>query len=397
MARKKKNSPLDDALNMLGYDNPEISGGVTDMDDPDLSIRDGESDVDDLTNDDDNEPDPDEGTEDNNGNPRDDDSEIPENVLNNINNNNNNSSEDNDTDDDQEEDDADDLNDDNDNQQVESWESNQVGAFFDAFADELGWDVDDNDKPESIKDLIDYIGDMVEQNSVPQYADQRIAQLDQYVKNGGRFEDFYNNQSQTVSYENMDMEDESNQKAVVRDYMKLQGYDDEAISRKIERYEDADMLEEEAEDAVVRLKTIRQQQLEEQQAYQEQIRQQNEAQAIQFMNDLNAGINNLSNIRGIAVPKEDRKALYDYITKTDADGFTQYQKDFNGNMVNNLIESAYFTMKGDALLGTAKKNGQTSAAERLRTMMRHQAKNHSSYNVQDEKQPQAWEIASRYL
>jgi hypothetical protein len=63
--------------------------------------------------------------------------------------------------------------------------------------------------------------------------------------------------------------------------------------------------------------------------------------------------------------------LYDYITKTDADGLTQYQKDFNSNIVNNLIESAYFTMKGDALLGTAQRNGQTKAAERLRTMMRH--------------------------
>lgn len=372
MARKKKNSPLDEALNMLGYDNPELSGGVTDMDDPDLSIRDGESDVDDLT-DDNNEPDPNEGTEDNNGNARDDDSDIPADVLNNINNNSNNSSEDNDADDDQEEDDADDLNNNNDDddQQVESWETAQVGAFFDAFADELGWDVDDNDKPDSIKALIDYIGDMVEENSKPQYADERIEQLDQYVKNGGRFEDFYNNQSQTISYDNMDMEDESNQKAVVRDYMKLQGYDDEAINRKIERYEDADMLEEEAEDAVNRLKTIREQQLAEQQAYQEQVRQQQEAQAVQFMNDLNAGINGLSNIRGIAVPKEDRKALFDYITKTDADGLTQYQKDFNGNMVNNLIESAYFTMKGDALLGSAKRSGQTSAVERLRTTMRH--------------------------
>jgi hypothetical protein len=63
--------------------------------------------------------------------------------------------------------------------------------------------------------------------------------------------------------------------------------------------------------------------------------------------------------------------LYDYITKTDADGLTQYQKDFNNNIVNNLIESAYFTMKGDALLNTAKRNGKTSAADKLRTMMRH--------------------------
>lgn len=40
------------------------------------------------------------------------------------------------------------------------------------------------------------------------------------------------------------------------------------------------------------------------------------------MNDLNEGIANFSNIRGIAIPKEDRKALFDYITKTDADGLT---------------------------------------------------------------------------
>ncbi len=389
MARKKKNSPLDDVFDTLGYQNPEGSDGVTDLDNPDLTLS-PESNVDDLDNiDDPTEKVEDHNVEDPNNN---DDTIIPQEVLDNI-NKQNNSSEDNEPEDGEE---GEDGHEDNTNT-VEPWESNQVGAFFDAFADELGWDVDDNDKPQSISDLVEYIGDMVEQNSTPQYADQRIAQLDEYVKNGGRFEDFYNNQSQTLSYENMDMEDESNQRAVVRDYMKLQGYEDDVISRKIERYEDADMLADEADEALSRLTTIREHQLQEQQAYQERIHQQQEAQAVKFMNDLNAGISNLSDIRGIAVPKEDRKALYDYITKTDADGLTQYQKDFNGNMVNNLIESAYFTMKGDALLGTAKKNGQTTAAERLRTMMRHQAKNHSSYNVQDEKQPQAWEIASRYL
>jgi hypothetical protein len=38
--------------------------------------------------------------------------------------------------------------------------------------------------------------------------------------------------------------------------MKLQGFDDEQINRRIERFEDADMLMEEAEDAVDRLKKI---------------------------------------------------------------------------------------------------------------------------------------------
>ena len=64
-------------------------------------------------------------------------------------------------------------------------------------------------------------------------------------------------------------------------------------------------------------------------------------------------------------------------------------------MINNLIESAYFTMKGDALLGEARRNGQTSAANKLRTMLKHQAKNHSTYNAQDEKQISALDIASK--
>ena len=172
---------------------------------------------------------------------------------------------------------------------------------------------------------------------------------------------------------------------------------DEQIDRKIERYEDADMLEDEATDAVNYLKAYEEQRAQYMAQQQEAQRQAQEQQAIQFAQDLTNGINSLTNIRGINIPKEDKKALYDYITKTDADGLTAYQKEFNGNLVNNLIESAYFTMKGDALLGEANRNGQTSAANKLRNMLRHQTKNHSSYNVGTEKQPQIWDVASRYL
>lgn len=386
MARKKKN-PLDDLTSMmsdLGYDNSEQHESVVDMDE----LTEGFTGVEDPIEEN-NEPDPGkqetEEKEGENKDEHDDDSKIPDDVLNRINNQSSEEEPD-------EEQDTDD-----DNTKVDPNEAQQIGAFFDAFAEALDWDVKDEDRPDSIESLIDYIGDVVEQNSTPQYADQRIAELDQYVKNGGKFEDFYNNRSQVESYKNLDMEDEANQKAVVRDYMKMQGYTDEQISRKIERYEDADMLEDEATDAVVYLERVREQQLQQALAEQEQVRMAQEQQAMEFMNSLNTSIASLDNIRGISVPKEDRKALLDYITKTDANGLTQYQKDFNQNMVSNLIESAYFTMKGDALLGSATRNGQTSAASKLRTMLRHQMKNHSSFNVQEEKAPQAWEMASRFL
>ena len=397
MARKKKNSlgDFEDALNSLGFSGSEGNASVTDIDNQDTAtqiIDDPDDDIKNLDNPDDNKP-----TEDNKNvdpNAKEDNSEIPDNILNNTSDDNKQDSEQ-----DQQNTDLNQTDDQNQDENIEDdpGEAEQIGAFFDAFAEANGWSVDEDERPKNVEELVDYIKNVVETNSVPEYADERIEQLDQYVKNGGKFEDFYQTQQRTMSYDNIDIEDESNQKQVVRDYYKLQGMSDEQINRKIERYEDADMLEDEATDAVNYLKAYEEQRAQYMAQQQEAQRQAQEQQAIQFAQDLTNGINNLTNIRGISIPKEDKKALYDYITKTDADGLTAYQKEFNGNLVNNLIESAYFTMKGDALLGEANRNGQTSAANKLRNMLRHQTKNHSSYNVGTEKQPQIWDVASRYL
>lgn len=382
MARKKNSlSAFDNALNKLGYDG-EVTDPVSDMDEDNVDIVDqSNDDIDDL--DDNDDPDnvsgPEDDTQDLNDPDNNDTTPIPgQDDL------NNNLDDDNPDDQDEPSTDADKL------------ETQNVRLFFDAFAEELGWDVKDDEKPDSMEGLINYIEDTVAENSKPQYADDRIAQLDAYVKNGGKFEDFYNGMSQNIQYDNMDMEDESNQKMAVRDYLKLSGYSDEQIDKKIERYEDADMLEDEATDAIERLKEHQEYKLQQQQQEQEALRVQQQQQAQQFVTNLSNTINSLDNIRGVAIPKQDRKALFDYITKVDASGMTQYQKDFNANMTENLIESAYFTMKGDALIGEAKRTGQTTAAEKLRKMLRYQTKNHSSFNIDDKKRSVA-DIASRWL
>ena len=244
-------------------------------------------------------------------------------------------------------------------------------------------EIDEKDRPLTVDDLTQYFTDVVNQNSVPQYADERIQKLDEYVKNGGKFEDFYSRQQEALTLDSIDLEDESNQKAVVREFMQRAGYTDEQINKKITRYEDSDVLYDEAEDALGRLKAIRQQEAEQLAQQQEAYAKQQEEQSREFFNTVTKDINALTNIRGINVPKEDRKALFDYIFKVDQNGQSQYTKDFNKNLSKNLIESAYFTMKGDSLVSTAKKDGESSAAEKLRNMLRHSTKNHSSYNVED--------------
>ena len=381
MAKTKKVdlSAFNNVLDGLGYGNvmhqEEVSDTTNDIiDNDDIDNLDNNDDITSNVNAEDNES-TNENFEDN--------TKIPEDILNDTNNTTSDSNED-------------DNSEQNATTEVNENEVNNVGAFFDAFAEELGWDVADDDKPTSVQELVDYMGAMIEQNSKPHYADERIARLDEYVRNGGSFEDFYQRQQQSMSYDNMDMEDESNQKAVIREYLRYQGYEDDQINRKIERYEDGDLLEDEANDAVVRLKSIQQQQIAAQELQQQQAKRAQEEQAREFITNLTNTISSLDNIRGIKIPKSDQKELFDYITKVDADGYTKYQKDFNANMVNNLIESAYFTMKGDALLNEAKSTGRTSAANKLRTMLRHQSTNHSRYNVNENKQRSVVDLASQF-
>lgn len=388
MAKKKENKPsaLDEMLGSIygnGAENADTTD-VTNMGRQDSVVEVDTSEETPDNQDGDSEDDKNKG-EFTVGN---DDSDIPEHIL-------NNSKEDdskNDTDI------NDGINDsvDSEPSEEEVTEAQQVSALFDAVGESLGWnmaDFNDDDKPVTVDQFTEYLGKVVEQNSVPQYADERIAKLDEYVKNGGKFEDFYTKQQETLSFENLDLEDESNQKSVIRELLKYNGYTDEQINSKISRYEDADMLYDESEDALERLKFIRQQEIEDSRKQQEELAKQQEEQSKQFFQSVSQDISSLDSIRGISIPKEDRAALYDYIFKVDQDGISQYQKDFNANLSKNLIESAYFTMKGDALVSGAKRDGETSAAEKLRKLLRHTSKNHTTYNSQ-QKQKSAAELVS---
>lgn len=388
MAKKKENKPsaLDEMLGSIYGNGAETTDttDVTNMGRQDSVVEvDTEKETPD-TEDGDSEDDENKG-EFTVGN---DDSDVPEHIL-------NNSKKDDDKDNTDINDDIDDSND-SEPSEEEVTEAQQVSALFDAVGESLGWnmtDFNDDDKPVTVDQFTEYLGKVVEQNSVPKYADDRIAKLDEYVKNGGKFEDFYAKQQESLSFENLDLENESNQKSVIRELLKYNGYTDEQINNKISRYEDADMLYDESEDALERLKFIRQQEIEDSRKQQEELAKQQEEQNKQFFQNVSQDISSLDSIRGISIPKEDRAALYDYIFKVDQDGISQYQKDFNANLSKNLIESAYFTMKGDALVSGAKRDGETSAAEKLRKLLRHTSKNHTTYNSQ-QKQKSAAELVS---
>jgi hypothetical protein len=245
MAKKKNNIPsgFDDILGNI-YGNSEVMEEVTNIDDivaEDTPLEDEEEKVPPVEKTEDGEKE-----DDTQKDSHEDDSEIPEDIINN--NNNNKTTE--------VEEEAE-LEDNTEPSEGDVVEAQQVGLLFDAVGQQLGWnmaDIDEKDRPLTVEGLTEYWAEVIKENSVPQYADDRIQALDEYVRNGGKFEDFYSKQQESLSLDDIDMEDETNQKAVIRELLKHSNYTDEQINKKISRYEDADMLYEESEDALDRLK-----------------------------------------------------------------------------------------------------------------------------------------------
>lgn len=250
-------------------------------------------------------------------------------------------------------------------------ETKQVTALFDAIAEELEWDFDDDEKeekPKTVEELVKYFKEVIEEQSVPEYANEDVAKLDEFVRNGGRLEDYFSI-TPDIDFENVDMEDENNQKLVLKELLARKGYSDKQIAKKIERFEDAGVLEDEAKDAIEELQEIDAKEKEEL-LEQQRIKKQEQVERQQkFFDDVVGEIKSLDNIRGIKIPAKDKKELLSYIFKADASGKTQYQKDYSKS-VKNLIESAYFTMRGDTLLDAAKKQGTSSAIKNLKNSLR---------------------------
>lgn len=250
-------------------------------------------------------------------------------------------------------------------------ESSQVTALFDAIAEELNWEFteeEEEDKPKTVEELVNYFKDVINEQSKPEYASEEVAKLDEFVRNGGRLEDYFT-VSTDIDFENIDMDDENNQKLVLKELLAKKGYSDKQITKKIERFEDAGVLEDESKDAIEELQEIAEKEkeklLEDQKKQKEEIMQRQQ----KFFDDVVGEIKSLDNIRGIKIPAKDKKELLAYIFKADANGKTQYQKDYSKS-VRNLIESAYFTMRGDTLLDAAKKQGTSSAIKNLKNSLR---------------------------
>lgn len=290
-----------------------------------------------------------------------------------------------------------DPNNDIDNNQGEDIESNAVTSFFEALSDKMGWELDEDEEiPQTPEELVEYFKDIIEENSVPQYASEEVEALDNFVKNGGNLRDYFQIDGD-LDLEEINIEDsEVNQKLVIKEFLKEKGFNAKQIEKKLTKYEEAGLLEDEATDALEALRDIKEQK--KQQLLEEQEKSASELKKRQqeYFNSVVTEIKGMDNIRGIKIPQKDKQALLEYIFKPTADGKTQYQKDYSKS-VKNLLESAYFTMKGDTLLKAAKSEGSNAAINKFKNSLNRTGVSRKTKRQDNTSTESMWDSFARQL
>lgn len=290
-----------------------------------------------------------------------------------------------------------DPNNDIDNNQGEDIESNAVTSFFEALSDKMGWELDEDEEiPQTPEELVEYFKDVIEENSVPQYASEEVEALDNFVKNGGNLRDYFQIDGD-LDLEEINIEDsEVNQKLVIKEFLKEKGFNAKQIEKKLTKYEEAGLLEDEATDALEALRDIKEQKKQELlEAQEKRAKELKKRQQEQF-NTVVSELKGMDNIRGIKIPQKDKQTLLEYIFKPTADGKTQYQKDYSKS-VKNLLESAYFTMKGDTLLKAAKSEGSNAAINKFKNSLNRTGVSRKTKRQDNTSTESMWDSFARQL
>ena len=286
--------------------------------------------------------------------------------------------------------------DDEDDDEGADHESNIVTGLFDAISEQFGFELEEGEeKPKTAEAIVKYFQDIINEASVPTYANEQTKALDEFVRNGGKLEDFYTVDAD-LDINKIDTEDEADQKKIVTAYLKEKGLNDTQIERKLTKYEDAGILEDEAEDALEAMKDIvvgKKEQLLEQQKNEAE---QSKARQQKFYTSVVDEIKGMVDVRGIKIPEADKKVLLEYIFKPDVSGMTKYQKDYAKN-VKNLIESAYFTMKGDTLLTSAKNEGNRTAIKNFKNSLRTAPVTKTRKIISDPNKSSIWDTVAQQL
>ena len=243
--------------------------------------------------------------------------------------------------------------------------------FANSLVEKLGLDLDKEVKFEKLDDVIDLMSQVIEANSVPTYSSDEVKEYDEYVKNGGNLKSFYDQvYANTIDPDKLDLENERDQKLAIEANLKNLGYKDDRIKKTIDRYADAEVLKDEATDAV---ESIREYQVKTSKtllANQEKEAIEADKRNKAFVDNVVSYVNNLKDINSVPIDSKQKKEIVDYIFRVTPDGSTQFQKAYAADTVKNLVGSAYYMKYGDTLLSKTSKQATDATLNKVREKLK---------------------------
>jgi len=203
-----------------------------------------------------------------------------------------------------------------------------------------------------------------------------------HLMSGGRVSDFVDAYSapDVMSLRIDGDSNAANQKAVLREFLKLRGDSDNEINETVQDYEDLGKLERQAAKAQERLAQYYESQKQNLAAQQEQINVEREERRKEVITNIQDKVSNSAEIKGFPLSRKVKKDLLSYMTETTSkvegqDGpqyVTQFQADeMNASQdVDDFILRAYLRMTNFSLDGVKKKS-KSDLSSKLRTQLQH--------------------------
>ena len=184
-------------------------------------------------------------------------------------------------------------------------------------------DPDEGEEPWNEEEALEILRDSIE-DKIEDGIEDKMKGLSPLMKTLLKYEldggdptvllDQLNKQSTSAITADMDMDEESNQKLVVRETLREEGYDDDYINTQLEFLEDSGKLK------MIAKKKYSKWEQENKYAYEQEIKRQEaekrkrEDAMKQYRSDLNKYINETDNIGGLTLNKQDKKSLTSYLT-----------------------------------------------------------------------------------
>ena len=195
----------------------------------------------------------------------------------------------------------------------------------------------------------------------------------EYVLSGGDSTQFYQmgSRMQSISNANITEDNALMQKAVLTEYFRVKGHEDDFIVDLLNDYESNDKLYTQsvkAKEALVKYENARQDEIMQQQ---KQAQEQQQEEAREFWENVNSTIQDSREFSGIVVQERDKKKFFDYISKPiDSQGNTKRDLDHSEADMDIRLAIDYLMFKGFKLDDIIKAKAKTETAKTLRKQIR---------------------------